>query len=107
MLTESEAQELHELIGSAIEATRSGNDLRDPADHIAGLERARELAAVIVADSMPETAVAECVATARERLATATQLHNARHPDALRDALRAINHLAVAIELLDEKTGEA
>lgn len=45
-------------------------------------------------------AVRERVSTARERLSLATQLHNARHGDALRDALRGVNHLAVAVETI-------
>lgn len=51
MLSPTEAQELHELIGAAIEAVHSGDDLRDPETHLAGLERARELAALLVADT--------------------------------------------------------
>ena len=48
MIDHTEAQELHELIGAAIEA--SGTN---------GLDRAREIAATLVADTIPEEAVPE------------------------------------------------
>lgn len=46
MISPAEAQELHELIGSSLEALKDGSRLR-----IAVLERARELAALIVSDN--------------------------------------------------------
>ena len=49
MISAEEAQELHELIGASLEALRDGRHVR-----IAYLERAREIAAVIVADSTQE-----------------------------------------------------
>ena len=45
MLSEAEAQELHALIGEAIEAVEYGET-----DIVAELRRARELAAVILSD---------------------------------------------------------
>ena len=49
MLSHTEAQELHELIGAALTAVRNGETAV-----IAELERALELAALIVSDTSDE-----------------------------------------------------
>lgn len=48
-LSEREAQELHELVGGALEVVRDGGT-----PSVADLVRARELAALVVADSQSE-----------------------------------------------------
>lgn len=54
MLSLKEAQELHELIGGALEEVENGHTAI-----IAELERARELAAVIVSDAEHSTTLTE------------------------------------------------
>lgn len=52
MLSHSEAQELHELLGAQIEAWNAATPGMDVLD-VTALRRARQLAAVLVSDTMP------------------------------------------------------
>ena len=60
MLTEAEAQELHENIGWALETLRNGDVNRYPDEMVTALTRARELAAVVVSDTTPKMICRHC-----------------------------------------------
>jgi hypothetical protein len=65
MLTQDEAQELHRLLGGPIETARDGYtgplDVSAVMVPLKDLERARELAALLVADLEPDDGVIEAV----------------------------------------------